>query len=336
MERRSTSRLESNWTGFKNGEIAKKMRFLQGLLLSLGIHLLFFWGSQFLPAPKTVSQRERVEFDVVTRSPARRSGSYVRQTLVPDELLTKDSEASQSFMGEHFQRVKKQTQAANIGKTQNRARLGHAGDDGEGDKTREGRKPQADLFKLKGKSLGDILVRARQDDEGKKQQRRGEDRRTSQNPMNLPQGFSTVGQTLPQEVEVGAFTSLNTDRYLFYSFFKRTEDLIRFTWESTVKEALARTPRSDFEAHLANTWVSVVDIMLKPNGEFHRAILLKSSGIEGFDYAAMDAFAQAKVFPNPPEEMLEEDGFIHLKYNFTVFYQPAPLASGENDERRFR
>ena len=43
---------------------------------------------------------------------------------------------------------------------------------------------------------------------------------------------------MPKEITVGSFTALNTDRYLYYSFYARIEELIRFRWESAVRQAM--------------------------------------------------------------------------------------------------
>jgi len=55
-------------------------------------------------------------------------------------------------------------------------------------------------------------------------------------------------------------------------------------------------------------------------------VIFRQSGLPAFDEAAVRAFAEARIFPNPPKEMVEEDGMIHLKYSFTVEFDPHLLA----------
>lgn len=292
------------------------MRFLQGILLSLGLHLLLVWGSRFLPVQNREPDRaERVEFEVM-ESPAQ-SQQVVRQAPLPDEMLTAESEDPLHFLSEKSQRVKKQTRAERTGKTENRAQKSPRGQGGENDPSRDFQGQQnADLFKLPSTpSMADVIAR---NQASQNRRRRGED-------LPFPNGYSTVGETLPQELEMGHFTALNTDKYLFYSFFVRVEDLIRYNWENSVRQTILSTPRGVFQAQNTENWVTQVDIQLKPNGEFHRGVLLKSSSIEGFDWAALDSFARAKIFPNPPREMVESDGLIHLRYSFTVRYRPQAL-----------
>lgn len=299
------------------------MRFLQGILLSLGLHLLLVWGSQFLPVQNRESNRaDRVEFEVM-ESPAQ-SQQVVRQAPLPDELLTTESEDPLHFLSEKSQRVKKQTRAERTGKTENRAQNSSRGQKGNSDSARDLTEPQkADLFKLPSSpSMADVIAR---NQASQNRRPRGEDILNAPVRSQLPHGYSTVGETLPQELEMGHFTALNTDKYLFYSFFVRVEDLIRYNWENAVRQTILSTPRGVFQAQNTENWITQVDIQLKPNGEFHRGVLLKSSSIEGFDWAALDSFARAKIFPNPPREMVESDGLIHLRYSFTVRYRPQAL-----------
>lgn len=286
--------------------------------------MLLVWSSQFLPPPEAFqARRERIEFEVVETpaSERRDRGQVVRQPLVPDDMLVPDND-DPTFLSERRQRVREQRRAARSGITENRALRGSPQPQGDprDERLRPPRAP--DLFRLAPRDPEEAVARQ------EASRRRGQRRPPGDGLAHLPPGFSTVGETLPQELEVGSFTSLNTDRYLFYSFFMRIEELIRYNWESYVKDTINRTPRSEFLKQTGDLWVTHVEIQLTPAGDFHRALLLKSSGIEGFDWAAVDAFRQARRFPNPPAEMVEDDGLIHLKYSFTVHYRPTTLGEG--------
>lgn len=297
------------------------MRILQGLLLSLGVHFLLVWGSQFLPSA-VVSKRERIDFEIVetaTSPSPQQAGQVVRQSLLPDGYKVSRSEDPLTFLSEESQRVRKQQRAQYTGKTANRSPSQQMQIDGGGTLPRE-----PDLFRVD--PADDGVVAGTNE---KKERRDQASLSPSQLPsyLDLPQGYSAVGESLPQELEVGHFTALNTDRYLYYSFFMRIEDLIRYEWESQVKRSIMTTPRGVFQAQLSDQWNSVIEVQLRPNGEFHKALLLKSSNIPGFDYAAIDSFAKAKLFPNPPRDMIEDDGLIHLKYSFTVRYKPQAMVT---------
>ncbi len=69
-----------------------------------------------------------------------------------------------------------------------------------------------------------------------------------------------------------------------------------------------------------------MEFQIDEKGVLRKALLLKESGVSRFDQAAILAFQDAKVFPNPPKEMLKEDGLIHLRYSFQVNYSPTYMA----------
>lgn len=132
-------------------------------------------------------------------------------------------------------------------------------------------------------------------------------------------GPSTTGELLPKDVSVGSFTALNTDKFTYYTFFSRIEELVRFRWESKVKEAAASFNPGYFSKIVSQkNWVTQIEFLLKPNGELYQVRFVKESGIAKFDMAPVWAFKDARIFPNPPQELVEADGFIHLDYSFNV------------------
>lgn len=283
-----------------------ELRVIKGLLASLGLHLMLVLSLLFLSQfsdPKPTSSQ--IEIEIL--NPARKnreSRQVVREALVPEKMKVESSEDPLTFLSNQRQRVKTQTQAAQTGMTANR------GAESSNEKSRQHK--VKDLFQVSKTSGAPVKVSPKEE--------------LSSNPlMNMPQGVSITGESLPTEVQVGSFTALNTDRYLYYSFFARIEEMIRYPWENSVRWVIDNTPRAAFQSNISSQWVTHIDIQLKPNGEFLKAVLLKESGIRGFDRAAIQAFAQAKLFPNPPQEMVEDDGLIHLRYRFNVRVDPRIL-----------
>ncbi|MGE3975594.1 MAG: hypothetical protein AB7F59_13795 [Bdellovibrionales bacterium] len=137
-------------------------------------------------------------------------------------------------------------------------------------------------------------------------------------PLQLP-GASTVGQRLPEDVKVGEWTSLNTERYLFYTFFARVEERVRYRWETRVRAVGENTEPRKLARQV---WITEIEIVLDRRGHFQKAVILKPCGINGLDQAAAEAFREGSPFLNPPEELLKEDGQFHLKYSISVSYSP--------------
>lgn len=296
------------------------MRVLQGILLSLLIHFLVVWSAQFAPKLAARPEIKPITVEILESTPSQKetmpSKQIVRQTEAPEDLKTDKSEDPLTFFSEHTQRVKKQTQAAASGATQNRT--------GQGVATQPPDATQKPFEKQRTPSANSKAERAPHGLKAFTPKYRTA-------PLSTPrgsaqdQGLSTIGEALPKDVSVGAFTALNTDRYLYYSFFTRIEDMIRFRWESSVREAIDRTPPERFTPNSSGVWTTHLEIWLKRNGELDSTHVMKESGMRSFDRAAVQAFVQARMFPNPPEEMVESDGLIHLKYSFQVRYEPKVL-----------
>ena len=284
-------------------------RAMFSVFLSVFVHFLLMWLIAFAPIVPPPS-RETVQIEILDPdqqlSQNKTAKQIVREAVVPEKEKAEDSEDPLRFWSNQTQRVRKQTRAANIGQTQNR--------DNSPAQQNQTQSEQATNRAIENElANGDLLVQAQPD------VRR-------QIPMPTSRGTSTIGESLPQEMDVGSFTALNTDRYLFYSFYSRVEQLIRYRWESGVQRAIDTTAREQLQANVRNRWNTHLEVILNPHGDLVKVVVMKESGLSAFDRAAISAFAQARYFPNPPREMVEEDGFIHLKYSFTVHFDPRTLA----------
>lgn len=277
------------------------MRILWGISLSVLIHILLTLGAQYavvlLPAePK----KDTVEIEIVNLpSSQNEARQIVREALVPEKLKVKESEDPLSFLSKETQRVKKQTQAVISGMTSNRAK--QANKKAKETKSQNQNNPEKDFdaFAPGYRKIPEIADKPKMDS-----------------------GVSTIGEALPKEVSVGSFTALNTDRYLYYSFFSRVEELIRFRWESAVQQTIDYTPPARLATNTRGLWNTQLQVIINAKGEIKAIKVMKESGLGGFDQSAAQAFVQARTLPNPPKEMLEDDGLIRLDYSFQVRYSP--------------
>lgn len=243
------------------------------------------------------------------------SQQIVRQADAPESIQYTESRDPARFLSEKRQRVILETQAKESGKTQNRnSNIPRYQRELLENKIKE------ELRSIHDENDGDIVV-----DKG------GGKNKENYKPLEMfPKDQymrSTVGESLPKDVSVGDFTALNTDQYQFYTFYARVEDLVRFRWETHVRNAIEYFDRRNVIQNISKkTWVSQIEFLIDAQGHLRKAILLKESGISQFDQSSIRAFEDAKVFPNPPKEMLQSDGFIHLRYSFHVYFNPSFLA----------
>lgn len=240
----------------------------------------------------------------------------VRYTDPPKELLDLSPESLKKkaeFSSDRVQRVLEESKAAQTGKTQNRQQTQN--EKNLNNKTTSYNKKINPMLNPHKWVINDFNNSETSKNEPQKQQ----------NDLSP----STIGEYISDNVKVGDFTALNTDRNMFYSFFTRIEDAVRPKWESEVEDTLALLQKSNL--HISQKQFKTrIDILLTSDGKYYKAVLLKSSGVHGLDQAIINAFKEAQFFPHPPQEMIGSDGLIKLEYVFHVEYNPQVLSSNHS------
>jgi hypothetical protein len=127
---------------------------------------------------------------------------------------------------------------------------------------------------------------------------------------------------LPRDLELGDVTALNTDQNLFFTFYRRMAEKVIWPWAQNVSASFEKMRRMGQLDGTGKAWVTVVEVILDKNGTVVSTQPMQLSGLFDIDSAPSKAFNQAKNFPNPPSDMVEEDGYIHIRYKFVVFYNP--------------
>lgn len=266
------------------------MVYFRIILLSLCLHLLFLWVLSVLPPPH---KEDKTEVDVVYNEPKKNPKMVVRETNLPNEA-NKPNE-NPRFFSENTKNVKEETRAQLSGLTQNRG--------GGRSQQPPTTKPQAPPKPGEGNQVKPQVISS-QLSPGK--------------PLALP-GPSVVGEKLPDNIKVGQWTALNTERYLFYTFFARVEERVRFRWETNVRSVAEQTdPRKISKQE----WVTDLEVVLNKDGYFESATIRKACGLPSLDLAASQAFQAGAPFLNPPKEMVQDDGKIRLRYMISVIWAP--------------
>ena len=128
-------------------------------------------------------------------------------------------------------------------------------------------------------------------------------------------GDSHIPNFLPG-VELGEKTRLNTLEFPFYSFLSRVKKQVYLRWIQYFREQPYILHDKQFHEGVLSTQLYV---SLSPEGEIENMAVLKSSGSENIDFAAMHAFTASEPFHNPPADLVMEDGLIHFNYGFFVY-----------------
>lgn len=130
---------------------------------------------------------------------------------------------------------------------------------------------------------------------------------------------SAMEYKLPNDISIGDMTNLNTDAHIHASFYNRVVELFYIRWAQRLDAIWSRLPAETKQKLSGNVWRTDVEIWLRANGEYDRGMIMKPSGYATFDQAGIYAFQNARVFPNPPPEKVESDGYIRLRYRIGVY-----------------
>jgi hypothetical protein len=254
--------------------------------LVLTVHLA---GLGNLNSPETQVNSEPIEIE---RIPQEKRKPVV-QTSKSEESV--ETENSAKYAGEFKNRVKKETQSSLTGLFREGKSPG-----GQGDKMAEGEKKS-------------------------EEKEFSEDEEMAQESATGPKiaDLMVLGRSphhLSEHLEKGNQTILNTDKVLYASFINRIAEEVYQPWVGNIEEALKsiRTLGRKLES---NTYVTKLNVSMDKAGEIKAIQILTSCGVTLIDDAPKKAFWGLESFPHPPVQLIEEDGFIRLVYEFHFEYK---------------
>lgn len=266
----------------------------QGLVLSLIAHILLWLLLTRWPSPPVVPAELPTEVTLIERD--RNRGTFVTETEKNEQTFEKLKDTA-DYLSALTKRVKKQMVAKEHGPTRN-SRLNF--------------KPApVDEYRVAG-------MQKRDAGEGP-----GLANPMGQSAMRtVAIGASSISEFIPG-VQEGGFTALNTDQFTYYAFFNRVNEQVRNRWVAMIRAYVGGLSQEELQKLSASDRNSVVEIVLSKSGEFIRAVLHTSSSIKPLDQAATESFRMAAPFLNPPQGLVEADGFIHLRYAFLIRFRPS-------------
>lgn len=247
-------------------------------------------------------QNDTTEITLVERDTRKKEQTFVTNPddTKNDDLVDKLKEQA-NYLSQFTKRVKKEVIAANK------------------DKTKNANQPQREK---KGSPEGIAGMQAQGQGDGFLAP--GGDRELQRPIRNVAIGQSSIAEYIPN-VDEGAFTALNTDQFTYYAFFARMNEQVRNRWVAMIRDYMDRLSREKQAGLASRDRQTHIEIILTPGGEFHSSKVHNSSGDGQLDQTTIAAFKKAAPFLNPPKEMVEDDGLIHLRYGFMVRFRPPAL-----------
>lgn len=130
-------------------------------------------------------------------------------------------------------------------------------------------------------------------------------------------------------VDRGENTMLSTREFKYFGYYHRIKELLRQHWKPEVEHQIERIWRKGRQIS-SNELTTKVLVTLNDKGKLTKISKLEGSGFSEIDEAAIEAFQRAAPFPNPPHAMVEEDGFVRIRWDFVLTADSGPRIQFRN------
>lgn len=293
------------------------------LLGSIAIHFLifaftFFEGLQKSASPESVTYTE-VEFITAERPPEsqknKKSKKIEMKNRVVDQNetpLNEEIPEDSRFLSAHNQTVKKQTQALVRGEFKNREAKGSGGGRWQAFQPQS---QQLRKMEISQNKLGN-------QPETKPQPSTALTGQEALPPGEAGQGSksSEVSATLDyiDEVDAGLETLLSTREFVYYTYYRRIRTQLNQHWTPRVRDSVREVYRKGRRIASAQDLVTRTIVVLSPEGDLVKVQVIGNSGFRELDGAALDALKEATPFKNPPRGMIDQDGYIRIRWDFVI------------------
>ena len=133
-------------------------------------------------------------------------------------------------------------------------------------------------------------------------------------PTSMQLARALGGGTMDHLVDIdeGATTALNAKQWKFASFFNRVKRQVAQHWRPALQYE-KRDPTGNIYG--SGQWVTLLRIILKPDGSLSSVTVAKPSGLEFLDDEAVEAIKRGSPYPNPPPQLVSE-GVVGFRFGF--------------------
>jgi TonB family protein len=136
--------------------------------------------------------------------------------------------------------------------------------------------------------------------------------------LNQKTGDASQSPDYLKDVDLGLETMLSTKEFKYYTYFNRIRRQLSQYWEPKVRDKLNKMFRQGRTIASNEDKITKLVIFLNPAGQLVKVQVMSESGIKDLDEAAIDAFRAAAPFPNPPQGIVDPDGFVKIRWDFVL------------------
>jgi TonB family protein len=300
------------------------------LSLSALVHFLILIGINVFEGLPRVIGTQPISIEVIepplptTRTISKKQARLENQHVVEQEEKQVNDEAPEKtrYLSRNNQTVKKQTVAKNKGEFQNLASKTQPPPGRRGAKNLKDLLLPLDPFALMQKQVEkenaqrlekELALREREIRNAQPNFGQNFDQDQKQNTGNASQSPDYL-----KDVDLGLETMLSTKEFKYYTYFNRIRRQLSQYWEPKVRDKLHKMFRQGRTIASNEDKITKLVIFLNPTGQLVKVQVMSESGIKDLDEAAIDAFRAAAPFPNPPQGIVDPDGFVKIRWDFVL------------------
>lgn len=294
--------------------------------LSLLVHAMIVLGIRILENFQRPINNQTVSVELIESTPAAPTSEPGKKIIVKakqkdQQIVDQDEKAvndeipdEKAYLSRHNQKVNKQTVAKNKGEFQNKLAQKSA-------PAKAAPPPRLKDFAL---PLDPFALMQKQIQKQKSLNDQRELSKNGRDPHSNPATDGKLPSEVSQspdylrEVDQGLETMLSTKEFKYYTYFNRIRRQLSQHWEPKVREKLNKIFRQGRSIASNEDKITKLVIFLNPMGQLVKVQVMSESGIRDLDEAAIDAFRAASPFPNPPQGIVDPDGFVKIRWDFVL------------------
>ena len=116
-----------------------------------------------------------------------------------------------------------------------------------------------------------------------------------------------------EDVDEGDTNQFNAKRWVYASFFNRLKRQVAQNWDPAT---VWRREDPEGKHYGYKPRITQLRISLDERGRVTKVLVVGPSGVDALDDEAIRAFKAAEPFPNPPDALVDHDGFITFDFGF--------------------
>jgi protein TonB len=300
------------------------------IVASLVLHASFLLVSIILPNFDVKNESQTVEVSFMEVQPPQ-PAPVPTQEEEPKQIVEQDEKAvndevdeKAKYLSAHNQKVIQETLAQKRGDFNNSQEQPQGNDGGKSDSKFKKFEPAFDYAKAHEKYLESEKKREESFEKEAILKKQKEKNKMPERQVAQAKKAGETGDSGSQsidyikDIDPGLETLLSTKEFVFYTYYSRIRKQLNQNWGPKVREKMSNMYKQGRSIASTEDRVTKLLVTLNRQGEVFKVQVIGDSGVRELDEAAVEAFKSSAPFPNPPEGMVDEDGYIKIRWDFIL------------------